>query len=343
MLHFCSTFDRSLTFFHRKTCKRQRLISHRYHEWLPQHFKTTELTREVTRFVGLHGAMGLGCSWCNILGGSYGEVTNVNLTECCVSFGGISFFEVPNYSTMNNKREKMTSQKHKPALDSITQSAPRNISNFLIITNIKKPVRLDTKIRTFFFCLCSIVVQFWLTGNGIIHSFSHQAISEKEGNVFLRKAVWKLTGCLSAFNYWSTINIKSVSPHFRLPQNQSLQEFFLNFRFLLCYFQMQFESNSSLHERARLYARIPPCIDLSAVTNCASETEKRWKSNNQNGSHFNKPLHVKTSNIENAVVVKRGTDELPIGMFAFLFVHRKQSISNISLSFKTLETGHDRK
>lgn len=76
---------------------------------------------------------------------------------------------------------------------------------------------------------------------------------------------------------------------------------------------MQVESNNSLHDRARLFARIPPCIDLSAVTNCVSETEKRWKSNNQNGSNFNKPLHVKTSNIENATVVKMGPDGLPIG------------------------------
>lgn len=83
---------------------------------------------------------------------------------------------------------------------------------------------------------------------------------------------------------------------------------------------MQVES-SSLHDRARLFARIPPCIDLSAVTNCASETEKRWKSNIQNGSNFNKPLHVKTSNIENASMVKMGPDGLPIGeLFALVFV-----------------------
>lgn len=84
---------------------------------------------------------------------------------------------------------------------------------------------------------------------------------------------------------------------------------------------MQVESSSSLHDRARLFARIPPCIDLSAVTNCASETEKRWKSINQNGSHFSKPLHVKTSNIEtniNVNVVKMGPDGLPIGE---LFAH----------------------
>lgn len=87
--------------------------------------------------------------------------------------------------------------------------------------------------------------------------------------------------------------------------------------------KMQFENNNSnsLHDRARLFARIPPCIDLSAVTNCVSETEKRWKSSsNQNGSSFNKPLHIKTSNIENAVVVKMGTDGLPIGEFEAIFL-----------------------
>jgi ETS-domain lacking len=84
---------------------------------------------------------------------------------------------------------------------------------------------------------------------------------------------------------------------------------------LLLYFQMQVENSNSLHDRARLFSRIPPCIDLSAVTNCASETEKRWKSNggNQNGNNFNKPLHVKTSNIDNAIVMKIGADGLPIG------------------------------
>lgn len=94
---------------------------------------------------------------------------------------------------------------------------------------------------------------------------------------------------------------------------------------------MQVES-SSLHDRARLFARIPPCIDLSAVTNCASETEKRWKTVNQNGSNFNKPLHVKTSNIENANVVKIGADGLPIGeLFATCLssCRHKHSISFI--------------
>lgn len=93
---------------------------------------------------------------------------------------------------------------------------------------------------------------------------------------------------------------------------------------------MQVES-SSLHDRARLFARIPPCIDLSAVTNCASETEKRWKSGNQNGSNFNKPLHVKTSNIENATVVKMGPDNLPIGE---LFAICLRYFNNVNISFK---------
>lgn len=99
---------------------------------------------------------------------------------------------------------------------------------------------------------------------------------------------------------------------------------------------MQVESNNtnSLHDRARLFSRIPPCIDLSAVTNCASETEKRWKSSgNQNGSNFNKPLHVKTSNIiENAVVVKMGPDALPIGEFD-LFLNTS---SAMSLNFENI-------
>lgn len=101
-----------------------------------------------------------------------------------------------------------------------------------------------------------------------------------------------------------------MNPYFQLKVTNAFSHFHFSFRFL----QMQVESNSSLHDRARLFARIPPCIDLSAVTNCASETEKRWKSSNQNGSHFNKPLHVKTSNaIENAIVVRMGPEGLPIG------------------------------
>lgn len=89
---------------------------------------------------------------------------------------------------------------------------------------------------------------------------------------------------------------------------------------------MQFERNNvvgNLHERSRLFARIPPHIDLTVTT--ATETENRWKSsaltNNKNisngvgsGNNFNKPLHVKTTNIENTCV-KMGTDLLPIGKF----------------------------
>jgi hypothetical protein len=83
---------------------------------------------------------------------------------------------------------------------------------------------------------------------------------------------------------------------------------------------MQVESNNAnntLHNRARLFARIPASIDLRSVTNCQAESEKHWKTNNincnnQNGSNFNKPLHVKTSNLENTLL-KLGPDNLPIG------------------------------
>jgi len=91
---------------------------------------------------------------------------------------------------------------------------------------------------------------------------------------------------------------------------------------------MQVETNSntsSLHDRARLFGRIPPCIDLSVTVCGAAESaaEKRWKStnSNQNGNSFNKPLHVKTSNNVEATAaatvtvttVKLGADGLPIG------------------------------
>lgn len=77
---------------------------------------------------------------------------------------------------------------------------------------------------------------------------------------------------------------------------------------------MQVESNNTngLHNRARLFARIPASIDLRSVTNCQAESEKHWKTNqNQNGSSFTKPLHVKTSNLENAIV-KLDADGLPL-------------------------------
>lgn len=74
---------------------------------------------------------------------------------------------------------------------------------------------------------------------------------------------------------------------------------------------MQVE-NSTLHDRARLFARIPPCIDLSTVANCPSETETYWRSNEQPGKNFNKPLHIKT-NVGNVTSVKIGADDLPIG------------------------------
>lgn len=99
--------------------------------------------------------------------------------------------------------------------------------------------------------------------------------------------------------------------------------------------KMQVERSNvvgNLHEqRSRLFARIPPHIDLTAVTT-STETENRWKSsshmtniNNKNsnsvnstGSSFNKPLHVKTTNIENTICVKMGTDLLPIGELVWI-------------------------
>lgn len=144
------------------------------------------------------------------------------------------------------------------------------------------------------------------------HSLRLFSPKKLKGNVFWLKK--ELTGCLSAFNYWNTINTRERSNWFFCLSIG----FSHNFRLLFFYLQMQVESNNSLHDRARLFARIPPCIDLSAVTNCASETEKRWKSSNQTGSHFSKPLHVKTSNIENTIVLKMGPDGLPIGE---LFAH----------------------
>lgn len=78
---------------------------------------------------------------------------------------------------------------------------------------------------------------------------------------------------------------------------------------------MQVESSSTngLHNRARLFARIPASIDLRSVTNCQLESEKHWKTNSssQNGSCFSKPLHVKTSNLENTLI-KLGSDGLPL-------------------------------
>lgn len=104
--------------------------------------------------------------------------------------------------------------------------------------------------------------------------------------------------------------------------------------------QVERSQQVNLHDqRSRLFARIPPHIDLTAVTVTQSsspqlsttETENRWKchgtmtngkgSNSNNGvvvstgNSFNKPLHVKTTNIENTICVKMGTDLLPIGEF----------------------------
>lgn len=81
---------------------------------------------------------------------------------------------------------------------------------------------------------------------------------------------------------------------------------------------MEIESNNinSLHNRARLFSRIPPSIDLRSVTNCQAENEKHWKAinsnNNQSGFNFSKPLHIKTSNIENAST-NLELDGLPLG------------------------------
>jgi hypothetical protein len=88
---------------------------------------------------------------------------------------------------------------------------------------------------------------------------------------------------------------------------------------------MQVESNntSGLHNRARLFARIPASIDLRSVSNCQAESEKHWKTSGgggggvvQGASSFSKPLHVKTSNLENTLV-KLGSDGLPLGEIYF--------------------------
>lgn len=73
---------------------------------------------------------------------------------------------------------------------------------------------------------------------------------------------------------------------------------------------MQVESNNGLRGRFM----IPPCIDLSAVTVCSSETEKRWKSNQNGGSNFNKSLLKTTNNSEN-MEIRIGADQLPIGNY----------------------------
>jgi hypothetical protein len=93
---------------------------------------------------------------------------------------------------------------------------------------------------------------------------------------------------------------------------------------------MQVESNNnnnSLHNRARLFARIPASIDLRSVSNCQAESEKHWKANNQNGNSFTKPLHIKTSNLENSLI-KVGSDNLPIGKFFRYFEIKNKKLFN---------------
>lgn len=66
------------------------------------------------------------------------------------------------------------------------------------------------------------------------------------------------------------------------------------------------DSNNTLHNRARLYARnlIPASLDLRTVASCQSEHEN-WKQSSID-SRFTKPLSIRTSNIEHPV------DELPL-------------------------------
>lgn len=67
-------------------------------------------------------------------------------------------------------------------------------------------------------------------------------------------------------------------------------------------------SANTLHNRARLFSRIPASIDLRSVSNCHAEHEN-WKTSAAN-NNFTKPLHVKTMNYEN---VPRGNeDDLPV-------------------------------
>ncbi|KAG5677447.1 hypothetical protein PVAND_007205 [Polypedilum vanderplanki] len=102
---------------------------------------------------------------------------------------------------------------------------------------------------------------------------------------------------------------------------------------------MQVESNNTngLHNRARLFARIPASIDLRSVSNCQAESEKHWKTsnnnnnNNQSGNNFTKPLHVKTSNLENTLV-KLGSDGLPLDPRDWTRQHVRLWIVNLGRS-----------
>lgn len=60
---------------------------------------------------------------------------------------------------------------------------------------------------------------------------------------------------------------------------------------------MQVADSNTLHNRARLYARIPASLDLRTVANCQSEHDN-WKQTSVD-SRFTKPLSIRTSNIEN--------------------------------------------
>jgi hypothetical protein len=68
-------------------------------------------------------------------------------------------------------------------------------------------------------------------------------------------------------------------------------------------------NNSTLHNRARLYARIPASLDLRSVASCQSEHDN-WKQQSSM-EHFSKPLSIKTANIENPSV-RMGSDNLPL-------------------------------
>lgn len=66
------------------------------------------------------------------------------------------------------------------------------------------------------------------------------------------------------------------------------------------------DTNNTLHNRARLYARIPASLDLRTVANCQSEHEK-WKQTTID-SRFSKPLSIRTANIDSS----SDDDELPL-------------------------------
>lgn len=69
------------------------------------------------------------------------------------------------------------------------------------------------------------------------------------------------------------------------------------------------DNNNTLHNRARLYARIPASLDLRSVANCQSEHENWKQSSIEN--RFSKPLSIKTANIDNPQI-SMGPDNLPL-------------------------------